>query len=501
MIEIRHHRSLVSIGSVLATLLYAVDTTVVNVALPHMQGTLEATQDQIAWVITAYIVASAISMPLAGWLGMRHGLRLVLCIAIAGFTVASVLCGVADGLEEMVLARAVQGTFGAALTPLSQVALLQEFPPEKHGKMMAFWTLGVMVGPILGPTLGGWLTDEMSWRWAFLINVPFGAMAALALWRGLPAHSAAKDSRPFDWLALLSGGLACLQLLLDRGHSLGWFSSQEIVTEALLAMMFFYMSIVHLRTSRHPFVDPAMFGDRNFAVALVLMFVLGLTIVSPTVLVPTFLQTIQGYPALAAGTVQASRGVGAMIAVLLAARLATWVSPGVLVGWGVLCGVASLLLFAEISVDTPRHFMVFAGLVNGLSMPFVFVPLAVTAYATLPRGQRAEAGAMLSLVRTMGSSIGVSISIAMLARSAQMNHSYLVENFTAYSAQRWSQLGFEPGPDAPTARLLEEITRQASAIAYANIFFLLAVVTLVVLPLAWLVRGAQARSALPPSVE
>jgi len=490
VIAFRDRRSLVAAGAVTAALLYTIDTTIVNVALPHMQGTLGATQDQIAWVITSYIVASAISLPLAGWLGMRHGLRPVLCIAIVGFTAASVLCGIAGGLETMVLARIVQGAFGAALTPLSQVVLLREFPPEKHGKVMALWTTGVMIGPIIGPSLGGWFTDEMSWRWAFLINVPFGVLAGIAVWRGLSSGSDIKGARPFDWLgfALLCVALASLQLMLDRGQSLGWFSSLEIVIEALLAALCFYMFVVHMLSSRHAFVEPRMFLDRNYALTLVLMFVVGLSIVTPSVLVPTFLQTIQGYPATDAGMIQASRGVGAMVAIVLAARLTPVMSPRVLVAAGVMFGAASLLLLAELSVDTPRQWMVLAGLVNGLSTPLVFVPLSVMAYVTLQPGLRAEAGAMQVLVRTMGSSIGVSFCVAMLARSTQANQSYLAERFDAYSTQLWMALGFEPAADGETARLVAEIVRQASAIAYANVFFALALVTIMVLPLAWFLR-------------
>jgi DHA2 family multidrug resistance protein len=488
-----HRRVIVSAGTVLATMLYTIDTTIVNVALPHMQGTLQATQEQVAWVITSYIVASAIATPLAGWLGMRHGLRLVLGIAVAGFTATSVLCGLAEGLTEMVLARTLQGVFGASLVPLSQVALLQEFPARKHGQVMALWSLGVLVGPVIGPTLGGWLTDELSWRWAFFINVPLGTLAALALWRGLPVRHDATGSRPFDWLgfALLSLGLASFQLMLDRGHTLDWFASPEIYVEATLAALGVYMFVMHATTSRHPFVDLHLFRDRNFVVALLLMFMVGLSIISPTVLVPSFLQTIQGYPATAAGVTQAARGVGAIVAVLIAGRFAAIVPARVLVSLGILSAIGSLLLFAQVSVDTPRHYWVLAGFVNGLSTPLVFVPLSVTAYATLQPAQRAEGGALLTLVRTIGSSIGVSLVVAMLARSAQVNQSYLAENFTAYSVQRWQALGFEPGPDAATAGLVAELGRQASAIGYANDFYLLALATLVVLPLAWLVRGRR----------
>jgi len=505
VISSAQRRLLVSVGTVLATLLYAVDTTIVNVALPHIQGTLQATQEQAAWIVTSYIVVSAIAMPLAGWLGMRYGLRAVLGIAVAGFTLASVLCGVADSLAGMVAARILQGVCGAALVPLSQVALLQEFPYEKHGQVMALWSLGVMVGPVIGPTLGGWLTDEWSWRWAFFVNVPFGAVAFVVLMRGLPARRDATGARPFDWLGfvLLSVALGGFQLMLDRGHTLDWFESPEIMAEAFCAALCGGMFIVHAVTTRHAFVDPTLFRDRNLAVALLLMFTIGLGIISPTVLVPSFLQSIQGYPAADAGVIQASRGVGAMIAVIIAGRFVSRVPPRILIGAGILCGVASLLLLGGISVDASREYLAMSGLVNGLSSPLVFVPLSTTAYATLLPSQRAEAGALLTLVRTMGSSIGVSAVVALLARSTQINQSYLVEGFTAYSTDRWQQLGFEPGANASTAGLVGEITRQAAAIGYSNDYYWLALTTLLVLPLAWLVRSRPAApgKAAQPDLE
>jgi DHA2 family multidrug resistance protein len=483
-------RFLVALGTVLSTLMYAIDMTIVNVALPHMQGTLQATQDQISWVVTSYIVASAVSTPLSGWLGTRFGLRPVLSIAVAGFTVASVLCGIANGLTEVVLARILQGIFGAAVVPLAQVALLHEYPTHKHGRVMALWSLGVMVGPVIGPTLGGWLTDQLSWRWAFFINVPVGIASCFVLLRGLSREHDASAARPFDWtgFVLLSLALAMVQLMLDRGHSQDWFSSSEILGEAFLGGLFGYMFIVHMLTAPHPFIDPGLFRDVNFTVAVILMFAIGLTMLTPTVLMPTFMQTIQGYSATQAGILQASRGLGAVVAVLIAGRLTGRVSPRFIVGVGLGSAIVSLLLLGHISVDSPSSFIWLTGMVNGIGPPTIFVPLSVAAYSTLRREQRAEAGAMLTLLRTIGSSIGISIAVALIAHSTQVNQSYLTEWFTPFATDRWQALGFLPGPDTRTAHLVAEITRQAAAIAYANVFYLLAFATLGVAPLVWLVR-------------
>jgi len=486
-----------SVSAVLTTLLCTLDSTIVNVALPHMQGSLQATQDQISWVLTSYIVIMAIAMPLAGWLGTRFGLRRVLSISAIGFTVGSVACGLATNLGQMVFFRLLQGAFGAALVPLSQVALVQEYPREQHGKVMAWWTIGVLVGPILGPTLGGYLTDTLSWRWAFFINLPIGILAYLGILEGLEAGER-DNSRPFDWLGfvLLSLALGLLQLMLDRGHTLDWFSSTEIVAEAFFGTLCFFMFVVHAFTSRHPFVDPHLFHDRNLTVALALMFIIGLSIVTPSVLVPTFLQSLQGYSPMQAGNLQAVRGVAAVVAVLIAGRLAGRLEPRFIISLGVVVSAASLLMLSRFVLDTPRHDILLATFVVGLASPFIFVPLSVAAYATLQAARRAEAGVMLTLVRNIGSSIGISVSVSTLARSTQINTSYLAEHFSAYDVERWQALGSGAGANVATARIAAEIGRQAAVIAYSNVYHLLAVATIVVLPLIWFMRE---RTAAPRS--
>jgi DHA2 family multidrug resistance protein len=484
-------RFFVALGTVLATLLFSIDTTIVNVALPHMQGSLQATQDQVAWVVTSYIVASAVATPLAGWLATRFGLRAVLTIGVAGFTIASALCGMATDLGEVVSFRILQGLFGAALVPLSQVTLLQEYPVHKHGRVMALWSIGVMVGPFIGPTLGGWLTETLSWRWAFFVNVPVGLLSYLALLKGVSVERDARRSRPFDWVGflLLSFTLALFQLMLDRGHTLDWLESGEIVAEAFFAALLFFMVLVHTATSRHPFVDPQLFRNSNFVASILVMFTVGMAMLSPTVLVPAFLQSLQGYSPTEAGFITASRGVGAIVAVLIAGRLVGRVSARTIVALGVLMAVGALVMLGQVSVDSPRDYIVLAGFIAGFGPPLVFVPLSVAAYATLRRDQRAEAGAILTLSRTIGASIGISLAVSMLARWTQVNQSYLSEGFTAFSHDRWALLGFEPGADAQTLMLTMEIARQAAAVAYANDFFWLACATLTVLPLVWFVRA------------
>ena len=485
-------RLVLAAAMVMCTMLYTIDSTIVNVALPHMRGSLQATQDQIAWVITSYIVVGAIATQPAGWLASRYGLRRVLSISVLGFTAGSMLCGFATSLDEMVVFRIVQGLFGAALVPLAQVVLMQEYPREDHGKVMALWTMGVLVGPIVGPSLGGYLTDTLSWRWAFFINLPIGLLAYLGVVEGLSAQH--KDhSRPFDWTGfiLLSLALALFQLMVDRGQTLDWFESTEIVGEAFFAAVMFYMFIVHSATTQHPFVDPEMFKDRNFLVAVVLMFVVGLSLISPSVLLPSFLQSLQGYSPTQAGTLQAVRGCSSIVAVFVASRLIGRIDARYIVGAGVIFAALALMMFGGFSLDTPRSHIVAMAFIQGLGTPLVFIPLSVLAYSTLRDTQRAEAGAMLTLWRNVGSSIGVSAAVALLARSTQVNRSYLVEHFTTYDVQRWAATGVIPGNNVGTAALLGEIERQAAAIAYSNAFHVLAIATIVVLPMVWLLRTGR----------
>jgi MFS transporter, DHA2 family, multidrug resistance protein len=498
MVAPARSRWMLGAATTLATMLYAIDSTIVNVALPHIQGTLQATQDQAAWIVTSYIVVSAIATPLSGWLGTRFGLRLVLGTAIAGFTVVSMLCGLATDLTEMVLFRMVQGAFGAALVPLSQVVLLHEFPRESHGRVMALWGMGVMVGPVIGPTLGGWLTDTLSWRWAFYINLPIGVIAWLGLVAAMPKGRSDRG-RPFDMtgFVLLSLGIGLFQMMLDRGETKDWFESTEILAYALVAAVSLYMFLVHSFTSRHPFVDIHLFKDRNFTVSLIVMFAIGVTVISPSVLLPSFLQQLQGYTPTQAGTLMAARGASSIVAMVVGARLTNLIGPRATMAIGISCAAVSLWMMGTFSVDTPEHIIVLASVIQGLGAPLTFMPLTLVGYSTLPDRARTEAGVLMTLLRNIGASVGVSATVALLARGAQVNQSYLVEHFTPFSGDRWLAVGGGPGPNAATGSLLGEIGRQAASISYANDFCLLAACTVATLPLVLLLSGPRAVPATP----
>ncbi|MBN9265121.1 MAG: DHA2 family efflux MFS transporter permease subunit, partial [Hyphomicrobium sp.] len=391
------HRALLTVCVMLATIMQALDTTIANVALPYMQGSLSATLDQVNWVLTSYIVAAAIAMPVTGFLVARYGRKAVFLGAVAGFTVASVLCGIAASLEQMVLFRLLQGIFGAPLVPMSQSVLLDSYPKEQHGSAMAIWGVGVMVGPILGPTLGGYLTDTYNWRWVFYINLPVGILTFV----GLSAYlsDSARRTVNFDWFGFLALSIAIgsFQMMLDRGEQLDWFSSPEIVIEFVVAGLALYMFLVHTFTAEEPFIDPRMFNDRNFSLGLALIFMVGIILLATLALLTPYLQNLMGYPVLTAGMVLAPRGMGTMVAMMLVGRLINRVDARLLVLLGL--GLTAYVLW-EMSAYTPsvsQRTLVIQGVLQGLGLGFMFVPLSTIAFATLPAKYRTEGTALFSL--------------------------------------------------------------------------------------------------------
>src|SRR5215471_8407969 len=427
------NRGLLVVSVMLATLMQALDTTIANVALPNMQGSLSATQDQISWVLTSYIVAAAIATPATGWLASVLGRRRLLLIAIGGFTVASVLCGIATDITQMVLFRLLQGLFGAALVPVSQSTLLDVFPRERHGAAMAMWGMGVMVGPILGPPLGGWLTDAYSWHWVFLINVPVGILGVFGVAASLPTD----DHRPsrFDWrgFGFLAMGIGALQLMLDRGEQKDWFGSTEIQIEAALAVLGFYLYGVHWYTGKKSFVDLGLFRDRNFLASNIFIFVLGVVLFATMALLPPFLQNLMNYPVVTTGMLLAPRGIGTLIAMMLVGRLmARGADARILAAIGMTLTCYSLWQMMHFSLDVPEKLIVTSGVIQGLGLGLVFVPISTVAYSTLPMAQRTEAAGIFSLMRNIGSSVGISIVMTLLSRGTQVNHAELAERITAF---------------------------------------------------------------------
>jgi DHA2 family multidrug resistance protein len=447
-----------------------------------MQGSLQASRDQITWVLTSYIVAAAIMTAPVGWLAARFGRKNLALVCITGFTITSMMCGAAQNLDQMVLFRLAQGAFGAALSPLSQSIMLDLYPPEKRGSVMAIWGMGVMVGPILGPTLGGYLTDVYNWRWVFYINLPFGIAAVSGIWLFL--RETHRDSTlKFDWwgFAFLGLALASLQLMLDRGTTKAWFESPEIIAEAVIAGLGAYLFFVQMFTTNRPFIPGALFKDRNFVSAMVLMFVTGLVMVASSALLPPYLQQLGGYSVTDTGILMAPRGVGTMIAMVIAGRMASRFDSRYIIALG-----ASLILWSmwEMSKWTPSvapWSLIEVTFVQGIGMGLVFVPMNLVGFATLSPLLRTDGSAMINLMRNVGSAIGVSVTTTILANGTQTAHAALAEHVSMFNrALSFGMQGMMWNPKIPmTAGMLNQVVdNNAQAIAYSNDFIFMLIVSI-----------------------
>ncbi|MEW9806971.1 DHA2 family efflux MFS transporter permease subunit [Mesorhizobium marinum] len=495
------HRGLITVSIMLATIMQVLDTTIANVALPSMTGDLGASADTINWVLTSYIVAAAIMTPVTGWLSDKVGRKQLFLVTVAGFTAMSMLCGVAWSLESMVAFRVLQGVFGAAIVPLSQTFLLDINPRERHGSAMALWGAGIMVGPIVGPTLGGWLTDSFNWRWVFFINLPVGIIAFVGCLAYLPA--VAKRVRGFDFFgfAMLSLGVGALQLMLDRGAEVDWFSAAEIWLELGLALTGFWVFIVHTVTAEHPFIDPKIFTDRNFVTGLVFIFVVGIILLASLALLPPMLSRIFEYPTITTGLVMAPRGVGTMISMIVVGRIIHRVDPRGLVVLGLVLTAYSLYVMTGFTPQMDSYMIIETGVVQGLGLGLVFVPLSTVAFATLDPSQRTDAASLFSLVRNLGSSIGISVVTVVLTRNIQINHAELGAGMTPFNQNLAQAMpSAVAGDPAALARLDGLVNLQALMVSYVNDFKLMMIVTLCALPLVLLLKKpapARGTSAAP----
>ena len=482
------HRGMITGSIMLATVMQVLDMTIANVSLPNMQGNLSASQDQIAWVLTSYIVASAIMTPLTGFLAARYGRKLLFTWIVSGFIVSSMLCGAATSLTELVVFRMLQGMFGAGFVPLSQAVILDAWPRERHGQAMAIWGVGVMVGPILGPTVGGYLTEYYSWRWIFYINLPIGLLALTGILAFVP-ETVLDRERPFDLFgfSLLSLGIGALQLMLDRGESKGWFDSSEIVIEAALAVLFIYMFIVHMFTARRPFLEPGLFRDRNFAVGLFLIFIISMILLSTVTLLPPFMQQLMGYSVIDTGFILAPRGMGTMAAMMLVGVLTRSVDTRLMILTGLGLTAISLWEMTGFNLEVSTWTLVHTGIVQGAGLGLIFVTLSTIAFTTLAPHYRTEGAAMFSLIRNMGNSIGVSVMVTLLGQQTQSNHMILSEHVSPFNP---ALTGAMVGDTATGLSLLNnEVTRQAAVIAYLNDFQIMMIITLLAVPLTFLLRS------------
>lgn len=486
------NRGMITLSVMLATIMQALDTTIANVALPHMQGAMGATQDQISWVLTSYIVAAAIFMPLTGLLSARFGRKQVFLWSVVGFTIASMLCGAAQSLNQIVIFRLLQGVFGAALVPLSQAVLLDTYEKEKHGAAMAMWGVGVMLGPILGPTLGGILTEYYDWRWVFYINLPFGLLAWAGIAKFVPETTLDK-SRRFDLTGflLLAIAIGALQMMLDRGELLDWFTSPEVITEAILCVLAFYLFVVHIFTHNKPFIEPGLFADRNFSVGLIFIFIVGIILLATMALLPPFMQNLMGYPVVDVGFLLAPRGVGTMIAMLTVGRLSGKVDMRLMIFTGLCLISFSLWEMTLFTTDTTAFEIVRTGVTQGLGLGFVFVPLSTVSFSTLAPRYRNEGTSLFSLLRNIGSSIGISMVMTLLAQSSQKNHAALAGfihrgNVALEEGLHNGTLTLE---GAGLTQLNGLVSQQATTLAFLQDFRFMMWITLAAIPLLVLLKG------------
>jgi DHA2 family multidrug resistance protein len=481
------NRAAITVCVILATLMQALDTTIANVALPYMQGGVSASHDQIAWVLTSYIVAAAIMTPPTGYLSGRFGLKRLFLVSIVGFTIASMLCGMAQSLVQIVLFRVLQGVFGAALVPLSQTVLFNINPKERHGSAMALWGVAVMAGPVLGPVLGGWLTEAFSWRYVFYINLPVGILAFLGMVTFLP-ETARNATAKLDWFGFgtLSLAIGALQVMLDRGEQLDWFGSVEIVMEAIVCASAFYLFLVHTFTAREPFVRPSLFRDRNFTAGILFVAIVGLTYYASLALQPSYLQDLMDYPIVSAGLVMGPRGVGTMAAMMVVGKLIGRIDTRLLLAIGLGLTAWTFYEMTGWTPDVSQTIIIVIGVVQGIGLGFLFVPLSAATLSTLSAEQRAEGAGIYSLSRNIGSSVGISVVTSLLTQNTQVNHATIAQHVTAVNrmfedstiVQFWN-----PITAAGRAALDAMVTRQAQIIAYIDDYKFLMIATIAVIPL------------------
>jgi MFS transporter, DHA2 family, multidrug resistance protein len=487
------HRGMITLTVMVASILQALDNTIANVALPRMQGSLSATQDQMTWVLTSYIVAAAIMTPLTGWIADRFGRKPLFLASIIGFTCASALCGMAQSLDQIVLFRVLQGLCGAALIPMSQAVLFDVYPPAQHGRAMSIWGVGVVLGPMLGPMLGGWLTDDYSWRWVFYINVPFGILAVAGVMAYFPDTTHQRKSFDFFGFALLSIAVGTLQLLLDRGPLKDWFNSGEIKLETAIVALAFYLFVVHTLTAKRPFIRLALYKDRNFLTGNILIFVVGIVLFATLALLPPLLQGLMGYSVFQAGLTMVPRGAGTLLAMLFVGRLVGRIDVRLIIGVGLVLTAFSLWQMTHLSMQLSMASIIWPGAIQGLGIGIVYVPMAALTFATLAPVMRNEGTALFNLIRNVGSSIGISTVQGLMVRNTQVVHASLAQHITPLTLANHS-LGVYAG-SAAIAALNRGVTAQASMIAYLDDFQLMLILTLLALPLLLLVRTPRAAAA------
>jgi len=489
-------RNMVTICAMTATIMQALDTTIANVALPYMQGTLSASQDQINWVLTSYIVAAAIMTAPVGWIANRFGRKRIFILCSGGFTLASVLCGLAQDINQMVLFRLLQGVFGAALVPLSQAVMLDSYALHERAKAMSIWGMGVMMGPIMGPSLGAWLTETYSWHWVFFVNLPFGVFTVLGLVVFMDETKKNLELR-FDWFgfAALAAGIGSLQIALDRGEQLGWLESNEIIAEFIISLAGFYYFFAHSLTTEKPFIQFAIFKDRNFVGGCVFMAVMGLVLFSTMALSSPYLQNVIGYPIITAGLLLASRGCGTFVAMMLVGRMMRYIEARTLIISGLSITCLSLFYMTGWTDQTGVPDIVTLSIVQGFGFGLVFVPLSTVAFLTLPNHLRTDGTSMLTLMRNVASSIGISVVIAQLTEGSRRVYAVLNEHVTPFNhAMQMPDVRSLIDMSADKGRAMADVMvgLQAQIIGFSLDYQMVMLFTLCAIPLAIMIGSTKA---------
>src|SRR5881227_2208348 len=489
-------RTMVTICAMTATIMQALDTTIANVALPYMQGSLSASQDQINWVLTSYIVAAAIMTAPVGWIANRFGRKRIFILCSGGFTIASVLCGLAQDINQMVLFRLLQGVFGAALVPLSQAVMLDSYALHERAKAMAIWGMGVMMGPIMGPSLGAWLTETYSWHWVFFVNLPFGIFTVLGL--VIFMDETRKDlNLRFDWFgfAALAVAIGSLQLALDRGEQLGWLESNETVAEFIISAVGFYYFFAHSLTTSRPFIQFAIFKDKNFIGGCVFMAVMGLVLFSTMALSSPYLQNVIGYPIITAGLLLASRGCGTFVAMMLVGRMMRFIEARTLIITGLSLTCLSLFYMTGWTDQTGVTEIVVLSIIQGFGFGLVFVPLSTVAFLTLPNHLRTDGTSMLTLLRNVASSIGISVVIAQLTEGTRYTYAVLAEHVSPFNnALQMPDVRSMIDLNSDTGRAMMDaiVGLQAQIIAFSHDYQMVMIFTLGAIPLALMIGSTKA---------
>ncbi|MEJ2009467.1 MAG: DHA2 family efflux MFS transporter permease subunit [Acidobacteriota bacterium] len=503
---------IIAIAVMLSTFMEVLDTTVVNVSLPHIAGSMSASVDEATWTLTSYLVANAIILPITGWLSNYFGRKRMLMTSVTGFTAASFLCGLAPNLPLLVFFRVVQGACGGGLQPISQAVLLESFPPEDRGKAMGFWGLGIVVAPMLGPVLGGWLTDSYSWRWVFYINIPIGILALIMtqLFVFDPHYIKRATSRIDYWgIGMLAVGVGALQIVLDKGQEKDWFSSHFIMRLAVISAVALVVFVIYELVVKHPVVDLRAFKERTYSTGVFLMTILGFVLYGSLVILPIFLQTVLGYPALQAGIAMFPRGLGSFIAMPFVGIIMSHFDARKLLVIGVLGCAASLVLLGLLNLNVGYWEIFWAQFLQGLSLGFLFVPLTTVTMDPIPNEKMGNATSIFNLMRNIGGSMGIAISTTIVARSAQSYTNFLGRNVTPYSPQ--TQMMFQnlrayfmsSGSDAVTASqrahaaLFGMVQRQAAMLSFNHTYLFLAILFVAILPAILLMRRPKTRGGMP----